>query len=60
MAMARGVAARRGEPVILEVASGEMFARGYAFYLSTSGVWLTTEVPARFVLGTGGGTSPIP
>ena len=43
------VGSRRGEPVILTVASGRMKTAGYKFYLSANGVWLTDEVPASFI-----------
>ncbi len=47
--MAREVGGRRGKPVILQVASGEMFRAGSEFYLSTSGVWLTASVPPQYL-----------
>ncbi|MBG9374772.1 RNA 2'-phosphotransferase [Panacibacter sp. DH6] len=44
------VAERRGKPIILEIKAGEMFAAGYAFYLSANGVWLTEHVHVDFIL----------
>ncbi len=46
---ARKVGARRGKPIILEVASGGMHREGYTFFLSVNGVWLTDSVPREFV-----------
>ncbi|MHB0961490.1 MAG: RNA 2'-phosphotransferase [Pirellulaceae bacterium] len=43
------VGIRRGEPVVLTVAAGDMHAAGYRFYLSQNGVWLTDAVPAEFL-----------
>ena len=44
---AKRVGARRGEPVVLEVAAGAMHAGGAAFFLSSNGVWLVEHVPAE-------------
>ena len=46
---ARKVGARRGKPVILQVDAGKMHVRGYRFFLSVNGVWLTESVPAEFL-----------
>lgn len=46
---ARKVGARRGKPVILEVASGTMHERGHEFYESVNGVWLTDTVPTEYL-----------
>lgn len=43
------VGSRRGIPQILTVRSGEMFKEGYTFYLSENNVWLTDEVPAKYI-----------
>lgn len=43
------VGKRHGEPVILQVYSGEMFKEGNKFYLSANGVWLTKFVPAKYL-----------
>lgn len=43
------VGSRRGIPQILTVRSGEMFKNGYTFYLSENNVWLTDEVPAKYI-----------
>jgi putative RNA 2'-phosphotransferase len=57
VATARAVASRRGPPVILRVAAGRMHADGHVFYLSANGVWLTDEVPARYLEEAGRETS---
>src|SRR4051794_12662273 len=46
---ARKVGARRGQPVLLRVDAGKMFAAGFPFFLSANGVWLTDWVPAAFL-----------
>lgn len=47
---ARRVGARRGGPVvILEVDAGAMAHAGHEFYRSDNGVWLTAEVPSRYI-----------
>ena len=46
---ARAVGARRGRPVILRVAAGRMHGDGHVFYLTPNGVWLTDQVPARYI-----------
>jgi putative RNA 2'-phosphotransferase len=43
------VGSRHGKPVVLSVLAGEMHGKGYVFYLSANGVWLTDEVPAAFL-----------
>jgi putative RNA 2'-phosphotransferase len=39
------VGARRGRPVVLEVAAGRMHARGLPFWRAENGVWLCDAVP---------------
>ena len=46
---AANVGSRRGVPQILTVRSGEMFKDGFKFYLSENNVWLTDEVPAKYI-----------
>lgn len=43
------VASRRGVPQILTVRSGAMYRDGFKFYLSENNVWLTDEVPAKYI-----------
>lgn len=43
------VGSRRGKPIILTIRSGEMHAQHHAFYQSENGVWLTEEVPTKFI-----------
>jgi len=43
------VGSRRGKPIILTIRSGEMHAKGYTFYQSENGVWLTEAVPTKFI-----------
>lgn len=43
------VGQRHGLPVIYRIKSGEMAADGYKFYLSVNGVWLTKEVPLKYL-----------
>ena len=43
------VGSRRGKPIILVINSGLMFCEGYEFYKSKNGVWLTDQVPSKFI-----------
>lgn len=43
------VGSRRGNPIILIVNSAEMQKDGYKFYQSENGVWLTDNVPAKYI-----------
>jgi putative RNA 2'-phosphotransferase len=43
------VGARRGKPVILSVQAEEMHESGHQFYLSKNNVWLTDNVPWKFI-----------
>lgn len=43
------VGTRHGKPVLYKVKAGEMFREGYKFYLSVNGVWLTEEVPVKYL-----------
>lgn len=46
---ARKVGARRGRPVLVVVDAAAMHADGLVFYRSTSGIWLTDEVPPKYL-----------
>ena len=43
------VGMRHGKPFIYRVRSGEMARDGYVFYLSENGVWLTENVPVKYL-----------
>ena len=43
------VGKRHGKLVIYKVKSGEMSRDGYIFYLSVNNVWLTKEVPVKYL-----------
>ena len=43
------VGARHGKPVVYRVAARKMAEDGYKFYLSVNGVWLTKEVPMKYL-----------
>jgi putative RNA 2'-phosphotransferase len=49
VATARAVGARRGRPVVLEVAAGRMAGEGHAFSRAANGVWLCAHVPPEFL-----------
>lgn len=49
-ALAQQVGARRGESVVLRIASGKMTESGYAFFVTPNAVWLTDHVPAEFII----------
>ena len=46
---ARKVGQRHGSPVIYKIKAAQMQADGYAFYRSVNGVWLTMEVPVKYL-----------
>lgn len=43
------VGSRHGKPVLFIVKSGDMYKDGYKFYLSKNGVWLTKDVPVKYL-----------
>ncbi len=48
------VGARRGRPVVLEIAASTMSSAGLVFYASDNGVWLTEHVPVDYIRFVGG------
>lgn len=46
---ALNVGRRHGKPVIYMVDAKKMYEEGYKFYLSKNGVWLTKEVPLKYL-----------
>lgn len=46
---ARKVGMRYGKPVIFKVDANKMLAEGYEFFVSANDVWLTHEVPVKFL-----------
>ena len=46
---ANKVGSRHGKPVIYKVNSGDMYRDGYKFFCSVNGVWLTNEVPVKYL-----------
>ena len=47
---AEKVGSRHGKPVVYQVKSGEMYRKGFRFYRSVTGVWLTIMVPVEFLI----------
>lgn len=43
------VGKRHGNPVVYKVKSGEMYRKGFRFYQSVNGVWLTIMVPVEYL-----------
>jgi len=43
------VGQRHGKPVVYTVSAKKMYTDGYTFYLSENGVWLTKEVPLKYL-----------
>lgn len=43
------VGKRHGKPVILTIHALRMYERGYDFFISENGVWLTDSVPIEFI-----------
>ena len=46
---AKKVGKRHGEPILYHVKAKQMYKDGYKFYLSVNGVWLTAEVPLKYL-----------
>jgi len=46
---AKTVGARHGYPIILIINAKDMYDDGYSFYLSDNGVWLTDNIPAKYI-----------
>ncbi len=44
------VGTRHGNPIVYRVESKKMYKGGYVFYRSENGVWLTKEVPVRYLI----------
>jgi putative RNA 2'-phosphotransferase len=44
------VGRRHGEPVVIIVKAREMHGQGYEFFKTESGIWLTKEVPAEYII----------
>lgn len=49
METAVNVGKRHGKPVIFKVHSGDMAKDGYKFYRAVNGVWLTKQVPVKYL-----------
>ncbi|MDO5145649.1 MAG: RNA 2'-phosphotransferase [Eubacteriales bacterium] len=46
---AEKVGRRHGRPVLYQVKSGEMYRKGFRFYQSANGIWLTLMVPVEYL-----------
>ncbi len=46
---ANAVGQRRGKPIVLEIAAGQMQSDGHKFWLATNGVWLVDHVPPQYL-----------
>lgn len=44
------VGKRHGKPVVIKINALEMHEKGYNFYVSTNGVWLTDHIPPEFLI----------
>ena len=49
-ATATKVGSRHGKPVLYIVKTKDMYDDGYSFFLSKNGVWLTKEVPVKYLI----------
>jgi putative RNA 2'-phosphotransferase len=47
---AHRIGARHGVPVVLRVAAAQMHRDGFSFVCSESGIWLTAQVPPRYLV----------
>jgi putative RNA 2'-phosphotransferase len=43
------VGKRHGKPIVFKIKAKDMFVQGFVFFISENGVWLTSEVPAKFI-----------
>lgn len=43
------VGSRHGTPFVLKIDCKSMVSDGFKFYLSHNGIWLTTEVPKKYI-----------
>jgi putative RNA 2'-phosphotransferase len=43
------VGKRHGEPHVFKIFAGQMFNEGFQFYFSDNGVWLTDNVPIKYL-----------
>lgn len=46
---AENVGKRHGKEVVYRINSGQMYRDGYKFYLSENEIWLTKEVPIKYL-----------
>lgn len=46
---AENVGKRHGKEVVYCVSSGQMYRNGHKFYLSENGIWLTKEIPVKYL-----------
>lgn len=46
---AKTVGSRYGKPIVLAIATLQMHQDGFIFYQSKNGVWLTEEVPVKYI-----------
>jgi putative RNA 2'-phosphotransferase len=44
------VGQRHGQPIVLTIQAGRMYADGLTFYRSANGVWLTDNVPVDYIV----------
>lgn len=44
------VGQRHGKPVVLEIMAEKMYNDGYAFFVSENKVWLTDNVPVKYII----------
>lgn len=49
VATAEQVGKRHGKEVVYQVNAGQMYRDGYKFFLSVNNVWLTKEVPVKYL-----------
>lgn len=49
-ATAKNVGIRHGFPAILQIKAGEMYRNAHDFFCSENGVWLTSEVPVKYIV----------
>jgi putative RNA 2'-phosphotransferase len=44
------VGKRHGKPIVLKIKAEEMYLRDFKFYLSDNNVWLTKNIPTKYII----------
>ena len=47
--MAKQIGTRHGSPIVLSIDTATMLRAGYKFYKAQNGIWLTGDIPPKFL-----------